>query len=385
MRRHRAGRHVILLWSTVVLALPAAACNFPEAAPAAPFSTDLAQPTDTSTSVPLPASTATPSTTATPAPTPIPSELVWFGPNMGSSDFADLFAEPEEWSEARSRIDVFKFHSQNLLYNDCAICGDNNLSAFVPVQAFERLTEWGVATAIDVGAVKEWDCTGAQEVRVARTVVENVQSHGGTVTFLVMDEPFMGGQASPTGSNPCGLTMEQTADVTAWFMRQVQAAHPDIVVGNTEPYPYFSAAELEQWIEALEARGTPPAFFHLDVNMVEGGSRLDRRLVVADLQTLSRFFQEHQIPFGVIFTANTNWDARSDRVYFDSTMEWMQLVNDAIGKPQQVVFNSWLGPTTDGISNRPGVHETPINLPENDPSIYSHTRLILEALDMLDW
>ncbi|HSB89990.1 MAG TPA: hypothetical protein VLD63_08210, partial [Anaerolineales bacterium] len=300
----------------------------------------------------------------------------------GSRDFAELFAKPEQWSLARSRIDVFKFYTQNLLYYPCAICGDNNLGAFVPVQAFQKLTEWGIAIGIDVGAVKEWDCTGSQEFRVATTVVENVQSHGGTVTFLVMDEPFMGGQAAPTGSQPCGLTMEQTADVTARFMKQVKAAYPDVLVGNTEPYPYFSVAELEEWIEALEGRGTPPSFFHLDVNMVEGGTRLDRRRVVGDLQTLSRFFQDHGIPFGVIFTANANWDARSDRVYFDSTMDWIRLVNEAIGRPQQVVFNSWLGPTTDGVSNRPGVHEVPINLPENDPSIYSHTRLILEGLDL---
>ena len=133
-------------------------------------------------------------------------------------------------------------------------------------------------------------------------------------------------------------------------------------------------AELEQWIEALEERGATPAFFHLDVDMVR--VRTEKQDVVSDLQALSQFFEEHRIPFGVIFTSNTNWNAHSNRAYFDSTMEWIHIVNDSIGRPQHVIFNSWLGPAPTGA------HELPINLPEDDPSEYSHTRLIIEGLDV---
>ena len=135
-------------------------------------------------------------------------------------------------------------------------------------------------------------------------------------------------------------------------------------------------SELEQWFEALEARGATPASFHLDVNMLEGGVRHDARRVSSDLQTLRKFLQERQIPFGVIFT-DTTYSASSDRAYFDLTMDWLRLVNAAIGKPQHVVFNSWLGPAPSGA------HEIPKNLPGNDPSVYSHTRLIIEGLDVL--
>jgi hypothetical protein len=57
-------------------------------------------------------------------------------------------------------------------------------------------------------------------------------------------------------------------------------------------------------------------------------------------------------------------------------MEWIRTVNNAIGQPQHVIFQSWLGPAANGV------HEVPINLPENDPSVYSHTRLIIEGLDV---
>jgi hypothetical protein len=356
---------------TLALLLSLSACNMPQATPATPIATNPGSPTDIETAASIPG----PTRTITPMPTPMPSDLVWFGPNMGSLDYAELFTRPEQWSEARSRINVFKFHTQNVLPYPCTICGDNTLDTLVEAKAFQALTEWGIPIDVDVGAVKEWGCNGTEEFRVTRETIRNIRANGGEVMFLDMDEPYMGGELMANGKT-CGFTMEESADITAKYMRLVKGAYPNINVGDTEPFPYFSVSELEQWIEALEARGTTPAFFHLDVNMMEGGARHDSRRVSSDLQKLSQFFDEHQIPFGVIFTANTNWNARSDRAYFDSTMTWIRLVNDAIRKPQHVVFNSWLGPAPSGA------HEFPINLPDNDPFVYSHSRLIIEGLDV---
>jgi hypothetical protein len=303
----------------------------------------------------------------------MPSDLVWFAPNMGSREYAELFAKPEQWLVARSHINVFKFYTQNVLDSPCAICGDNTLKTFVDVNAFRKLTEWGIAISVEVGAVKEWGCTGDEEFRVARTVIQNIQANGGTVTFLDMDEPLLGGQLVANGRT-CGYDMEQITAATSHFIEQVNSAYPHIIVGDTEPYPHFSVPELEAWILAVEDRGATPAYFHLDVDMVR--VRVEKQDVITDLQTLSQFFQEHRIPFGVIFTSNSNWTPGSNRAYFDSTMEWIRTVNNAIGQPQHVIFQSWLGPAANGV------HEVPINLPENDPSVYSHTRLIIEGLDV---
>ncbi len=370
MNRYKALPYPVLLGLIVLLTLPVIACNFPQPATDAPLPTNPPQPTEAYT----PAPTPKPTKTSTPVPTPVPSDLVWFGPNMGSPDYPELFTKPEQWSEARSRIDVFKFHIQNVLDVPCRICGNNTLNAFIDAQAFQRLTDWGLAIGIDVGAVKEWGCTGTEEFRNAKTAIDNVQRNGGTVSFLTMDEPYMEGEYAPPGSRPCGLSMEQSADVTSWFIRRVKAAYPRIIIGDVEPYPYFSVSELEQWISTLEANGTKPDYFHLDVNMEQ--ARVDRRDAVADLRALSQFFQKRRIPFGVIFTSNSNWNVTSDRAYFDVTMEWIRTVNRAIGRPQHLVFNSWLGPRPNGV------HEIPLNLPENDPDIYSHTRLILEGLEV---
>ena len=322
----------------------------------------------------MPAPTPTPTSTFTPPPTPVLSDLVWFAPNFGSTDYLDLFTKPEQWSEARSRINVFKFYTQSVLDSPCQICGENTFDAFVNVGAFQRLTDWGIAVGVEVGAVKHWGCTGAEEYRVASETVRNIQANGGTVAFLDMDEPYIGGESVVNGQ-ACSFTMEQSADVTSQFIRNVKDAYPNILVGDTEPYPYFSESQLEQWIVTLEDRGTTLAHFHLDVDMVR--ARQERQDVTADLRKLSQFLQEREIPFGVIFTSNSNWTPRSDSAFFDATMEWVRTVNAAVGKPQHVIFQSWLGPAANGA------HEVPINLPEDDPSVYSHTRLIIEGLDAL--
>jgi hypothetical protein len=369
MNRCKAPQHMIPLRLIILLALLVAACNFPQTVLDTPLPPDLPGPTDTS----IPAPTPKPRSTSTPASTPVPSDLTWFAPNMGSGDYAELFTKAEQWSVARSRINVFKFYTQNVLKYPCPICGDNTLSTFVDVQAFQKLTDWGIAIAVEVGAVKPWGCTSDVTFGVTKEVIGNVQIHGGTVTFLAMDEPRVGGEEIADGIT-CGYTMEESVQQTAGFIKRVRAAYPQIIVGDIQAYPHFSPAETQEWILALEDRGAAPSFLHMDIDIER--VRVERQDVVGDLQTLSQFCEEHGMPFGVIFTSN--WHAAgSNSTYYDSTMEWVRTVNDAIGKPQHVIFQSWQGPATSGV------HEVPINLPENDPSGYSHTRLIIQGLDVL--
>jgi parallel beta-helix repeat protein len=300
------------------------------------------------------------------APLPGVPDQVWFAPNMGSRDYTDLFTHPAQWLTARAQIDVFKFYTQNLIDAPCDICGSNTLNAFVTVQAFQKLTNWGIAIAVEAGAVKEWGCTGEREAEVVEEIIGNVQANGGTVTYLAMDEPYIGGELVINGHG-CGYTMSQSADATTYFINRVRSADPAIVLGDIEPYPYFSIAQLQQWIMALESRGVQLDFFHLDVDIervsVEGQD------VAADLWTLNEFCQSHGIPFGVIFTS-TWTEAGDEDSYFASTMDWIDTVNNAMGMPSHAIFQSWQGPAPDGV------HAVPLNLPENDTAVYSHTQLI---------
>lgn len=351
-------------WRTItdvglLLALLLTACNVPMGT-SEPLATD--RPTR------LPTNTPRPSLTPPPTSIPLPAEQVWFAPNMGSTDYTDLFAHPGNWVQARSNVDVFKFYNQNVLDIECDICGDNTLPAFRSVDAFRQLETWGVATAVEVGAVKEWGCTGDQEFRNADAAVRNIEANGGRVAILAMDEPLLGGQHE-VGGVSCGYDVEQIGAATANFMNQVATAHPSVVVGDIEPYPIFSVEYLEAWIVELERQGVKPAFFHLDVDLER--LRVEGQDVEADLVELDRFMESRDIAFGVILTSNWR-QAGSNRAYYQSTMRWAERVAAAVGRPSHLIFQSWQGPAPSGA------HEIPSNLTETDE--FSHTRLILDGL-----
>ena len=360
----------IVIKLILLLVVPALACTIPETAPDTP----LPRTSPTTANTFTPTITFTPVNTSTPEPTPLPPELVWFAPNFGSRDYLELFTKPEQWTVARSRIHVFQFYSDNVLgESPCPLCGDNSFDAFVRAGAFQKLTDWGLAISIELGPIyPDWDCSGDIVLRNADQAVRNIEANGGVVRLWSMDEPFIYGQLDIKGQK-CGYDMEETAAVTLKYIERLTAAHPLIRVGDIEPYPYFSIPQLKEWILALEDKGVSLAFFHLDVDTER--VRVEGQNVAADLNTLDQFCQEHRIPLGVILTSN--WTAAgSNRTYFDSTMDWIRTVNEAVGKPQHVIFQSWQGPAPSGA------HEIPINLPQNDPSVYSHTRLIIEGLDV---
>jgi hypothetical protein len=344
------------------------------------------------------------------------STKVWFTPNLASVDMLDLFNNPEQWESARSKIDVFKFYTVQVgtggwgcvghpAYN----CGDNHLQNFVNVQAFSKLGQWGINIAIEsffagpIMSVDPIECSTSEYIYSLTldgsvNVIESVQSNGGTVRYLAMDEPIRQwypqyyyihtGQTDP---RPCLVdSLGSLADHVAAYILQMQSWFPSISIGHIELYPEVGVDQFKEWIIALESRGVSLSFLHIDVH----GPRVDQYIslginidVAADLAELKSFLEEHDVAFGVIFF-DTYWDKQywepgeyTDRTYYDGTMNWVNFVHDANLKPDHSIFQSWVFPVyTTGF----GPNEIPVNLPEYDPSIYSHTRLINDGYDILN-
>jgi len=63
-------------------------------------------------------------------------------------------------------------------------------------------------------------------------------------------------------------------------------------------------------------------------------------------------------------------------------IDWVSEINSAIGQPDHLVFESWASPQYSDTNLFSVI--TPINLPENDTSIFSHTRLINEGFTIFD-
>ena len=349
-----------------------------------------------------------------PAQSPSREEQVWFTPNIASVDMLDLFNSPEQWDSARSQIDVFKFYLVQVgtggwgcvghpAYN----CGDNHLENFVDAHAFWKLALWDIDIAIEsfyAGPIKSYDpveCSTSEYVLSLTldgsiNVIQSVQANGGTVRYLAMDEPmrrwlpeyyyvYWGG----TDPRPClADSLGALADDVTAYILQMQEWFPSIPIGQIALYPEVGIDQLKEWIFALEARGVALPFLHIDVN----GPRVDQYIalgmgidVAADMAELKSFLEAHGVAFGVIFTdpywGSQAWepDEYDDQFYYERTMEWVSFVSDANLEPDHSIFQSWVFPVyTTGY----GPNEIPINLPEDDPAVYSHTRLINEALSI---
>jgi hypothetical protein len=276
-----------------------------------------------------------------------------------------LFTNPDEWQQAREEVGVFQFYAVQLGATEtCPECGDNVLGRFADVSAFAQLRRWGVAAAVEVGAVKEWGCTAEATLPLAERVLANVGAVGGEIRYVTMDEPLLGGLR-------CDQAMEDTAAEVVRYASSLRSRSRGLQVGDVEPYPQFDAPQLLEWLDALAQRGFLPAFFHIDVDRPR--ARLMGRDVPADLAAIRSACAWRAIPFGVIFWGA---DGVDEEGYANDVLAWVDSVGGAIGRPPHVVFQSWsLSPD--------GRREVPINLPEHATQTWTHTRLLREGLARL--
>ena len=88
------------------------------------------------------------STPAGSAPPPVSADRIWFAPGPGTLDFQRLFEHPEEWARARDVITVFKFYQQHTEARRPEIVGPNYYDALARVNAFRKLKELKINTAL---------------------------------------------------------------------------------------------------------------------------------------------------------------------------------------------------------------------------------------------
>ncbi len=355
------------------------------------------------------------------------SHQVWFTPNMGSTDFLKLFSRPNQWADARAKIDVFKFYTGHIA-NGGESCkgtvrgGSNYLENIIKTRAFSKLKKWNIDIAIESlypfpvrsGGDPPKIMTGKEAVgyatAVSKELIRNVQSNGGTVRYLVMDEPIRkwypqlsyfrskGREKKPPGMYD---TLGKLADDVAEYIKRVKSKHPSIQIGQVELYPEVGVDQFKEWITELKKRDVSLPFLHLDVHQerIDSYRSFGMNIDVAeDLKALKSFLKARKIAFGVIFTDLT-WQTYkpgdyNDKIYYDNAVKWTRLVKSAIDEPDHSVFQSWAivftKRTYEKIPREELVREyekrtqkIPVNLPENDPSVHSHTRLIIEGLGIL--
>lgn len=302
---------------------------------------------------------------------PLDSDRIWFSPNPGTLDMLRMFEHPEEWSRARSLINVYNITQQHTFTAD-AIIGPNTYPALVNVDAFRKLVRWGKKLSIGVGAVKEFYCTTdatGMNQAIANTVeaVSKVTQAGGRVDYLSMDEPWVSGRSRTCG----GPALEPTADRVALYMSSVARTYPATRIGLIEAYPFSSADAIESMLSLLRSRGTPPAFLHMDVDW----HSLKPGDFERDMRRLRDVCHAQNMPFGIIITG---YDGNADALYALDAAGIAHLIAQTFLRwddmPDHLMFDSWVESAT-------GLRITPSNLPEN--TLHSHTRLVFDIFRYL--
>jgi hypothetical protein len=316
---------------------------------------------------------------------------VWYTPNNDTPDLVDLFREPQLWGNARSQISVLKLGPQQVGGGNSS--GKNTISDLGKADAFHLLRSWGIDLAIEAPAIKPWDCTGKHAAERTLVLINNVAKAGGAVSYVSMDGPLVNGIRS------CRDILDGAAAKTASYISSLGRDSPAIRVGDIEPYPYFTPNQILSWIRALDTYGAKPDHFHLDVDIhfLEVHPEVDLR---SDLLAFRAIFRPRNIPFGIILWSGFN-PVPSDQAYYQRTMAWAKRVHLNIGLPDQLIFESWvfrssprctdadpkcaLAQLRCGPSDPSGCGEksVPVNLPEDNPTIFSHTRLINDAIKLL--
>jgi hypothetical protein len=305
---------------------------------------------------------------------------VWFSPDNETPDLLEMFTRPDLWQTARSHIKIIKLGPQHFELQSSL--ERNSLLDLQKVKAFEKLTKWGISLASEEGVVKEWDCTGSKAAKVTLGHIRNVRAAHGNISVIAMDEPLV------SGLGACRLSLGDIATNTHNYMRDVERASFAMdgipLIGDIEPYPSIPISTLESWIDALYKKSTRLAFFHLDIDINYVHVHQDIN-VNRDLRDLQDFLLQRKIPFGVIIWSGHD-PVDSDEVYYRDAMELARLVKSSVHLPIEIVFQSWVHRSPIGAhcpANDPSLcgHKTvPLNLPEDDSLLYSHTRLVNDAL-----
>jgi len=279
------------------------------------------------------------------------ADELWLGPGPNSVDMPQLFLDTSQWPNTFKALTSFQFFAQQLLYGNCDICGANNITTWKNIDAIKKLTQWGKSIAVEIGSLKEYDCNATLDIQPALDVAKNVKDLGGSVNSFAMDEPLI------SAIDKCKLNM-QTAAVNVNNWMNVVRKNTNARIGDVEPYPFFSADQLCQWIKVLHQTNgpNPIAFFHLDIDF---NAVKNLQKAIHDINQIKGCSDALGISFGGIINA---FPVKTNNQYATLSLKHLDAYKKAVGRLSHVIFESW------------NPNMIPSNLPESDSN--THTGLI---------
>lgn len=210
---------------------------------------------------------------------------------------------------------------------------------------FAQLRAWNIKLELEVGAIKPWGITGDQTFDKQRKSWDRIQSLGGVISSLAMDEPLSCTRREIKKPD------DYAAEETARFIGLVQRNYPDIKIIDIEPYPSIPLADQKKWIRSLQQKLAEKnlkalAAFRLDVDWLNFslrhvGSWEEVKQLEEDCRSLG-------CPFSLIYWAS-GYGYLEKRHQADDSTWYNGVMKQAIdyaavgGKPDQYVIESWVG------------------------------------------
>ena len=269
--------------------------------------------------------------------------IIWFAPRnqppIPAPDFLKLFQQPALWSQAASRVKIFKLYPQFV-----HSAPDADLKA-----VFAGLKQLHLDLAIEYGLLDPADpllCGGKSSIcgqvegfdgwRLAYALAR-IKTLGGDVKYVAMDEPLWFGTASTQSGAPQASLAAIVQDI-AVHVATVHKFFPNAKVGDIEPFPSAGQPanwnkQILEWANAYKAAvGTPLAFFHADVAW-HGTSWSGQ------LKELHALLRAQDVPFGMIYDGDYNNSA----IQWTTVAEHMfsSVETDPNAAPDHAILQSW--------------------------------------------
>jgi len=320
------------------------------------------QPASSAKSSVRPSSVAPPKASSQESSTPFTKlngiGKTWMMPSNGQ--FYTLATNMDKWKETQSVIDVIGFadHALKSLFTTSQLA-----------EGFSAFNKANIPLVLEVGAIKNWGMAEGGKGVYGRAMFKEQNSTwqrfvdlGANFVGIGMDEPLTcvirdkdWNKYLSNSTQKLEFAVEQTAE----FIAAVREEYPNMIIGDIEAYPYFTANYIIRWIDALEKRLKEKGvkgqdYFRLDVDWSHFKSSDPNDSSVKkgwnDVKRIEDHCRSIGLQFSLIYwsadtlgykagDANRN---HNNQFWYDSIMQQGERYKAAGGKPDQYVIETWV-------------------------------------------
>jgi hypothetical protein len=193
---------------------------------------------------------------------------------------------------------------------------------------------------------------GYSDPSSANATIAKLLRTGASVSVIGMDEPLYFGHYYQ-GKNACRSSIQEVAQRTAVIVKIYKAAFPNLIVGDSEPFPAISnekgwQADYAKWVAGFRgASGSALSFTEIDFNWGDPRLTLPGTSGKSDgsaIATLSRMVAQtlraNGLSVGIIYTG-FGGGPLTDARWMTQARGHMDAVEHSGIKPDHVVIVSW--------------------------------------------